>query len=286
MGTTSSRLLGYVELTKPRLLFLLFFTALVEALAQHGLAQPSTLAILLLSVLLTVGGTNALTCYLDRDIDSVMERTRQRPLPKGVIEDRQALRFGSILLIAGLAATLLINPYVTLWGVAGSALVLVYNWKLKRSTPWNVLIASPGGAAPVLGAYSAMTGELLSLESILLAPLIVLWTPVHIWSLAIFYSNDYRRAGVPMLPAVERSSRVKKLIVLFTLLYLLDALLLFLTRASLVAVVIFTMLSYPLLRHCIRAYRSSAPALQLSLFRATNTHLACVLIAYLLLSSL
>lgn len=288
MGTTSNKLLGYIELTKPRLLFLLFFTALVEGLALH-LKQPSlsTLLILLISVLLTVAGTNTLTCYLDRDIDGVMKRTRQRPLPRGMVGERQALYFGAALLLSGLGITFLLNPYVTLWGVLGSAMVLSYNWKLKRATPWNVLIASPGGAAPVLGAYSAMTGELLSLESFLLALLIIFWTPVHIWSLAIFYSNDYRRAGVPMLPVVERSQRVHKLIILFALLYLFDALLLFLiSEATLVALIIFGMLSYPLIRLCFRAYRNFSPTLQLSLFKLSNAHLACVFLAYLLFSSL
>ena len=285
MGTTSSEILGYVELTKPRLMLLLFFTALVEGLTLH-LRQPSLsrLLLLLLSVLLTVAGTNALTCYLDRDIDAVMRRTRHRPLPRGAVGERDALYFGVALLLSGLATTLLLNLYVTFWGVLGSVLVLIYNWKLKRATPWNVLIASPGGAAPVLGAYSAITGQLLSLQSLLLALLIIFWTPVHIWSLAIFHRGDYRRAGVPMLPAVDRGRRTERLIVIFALLYLLDAFLLFLTSTTLASVAILALLSYPLLRLCFKAYRSSTPALQLRLFRLTNVHLAGVFLAYLLLS--
>lgn len=285
MGTTSNKLLGYIELTKPRLLSLLFFTALVEGMSlflRHS--SLSTLLILLISVLLTVAGTNTLTCYLDRDIDRVMKRTRQRPLPRGTVSEKEALYFGVALLLSGLGITLLLNPYVTFWGLLGSSMVLSYNWKLKRATPWNVLIASPGGAAPVLGAYSAMTGELLSLESLLLALLIIFWTPVHIWSLALFYTNDYRRAGVPMLPAVDSGKRTKRLIVVFALLYLFDAFLLFLISTTLASVAILALLSYPLLRLCLKAYRSSAPALQLRLFRLTNVHLAGVFLAYLLVS--
>jgi protoheme IX farnesyltransferase len=216
-----------------------------------------------------------------------MSRTIQRPLPRGVVGEREALHFGITLLLSGLAITLFINFYVTLWGVLGSAFVLGYNWKLKRLTPWNVLIASPGGAAPVLGAYSAMTGSLLGLESILLALLIIFWTPVHIWSLAIFYDKDYRRAGVPMLPVVKKESIVNRMILFFSSLYLLDALALFLKSGiTPSALLVFLLLSYPLIKLSIRIYYNYSPSLQLGLFKLSNLHLASVFLAHLFFSSL
>ncbi len=278
MGTTWNKLLGFVELTKPRLLFLLFFTALVEALSLYSL-QLETLGILLLSVLLCVAGTNVLACYLDRDIDGVMIRTSGRPLPAGRVEEKEALYFGASLLLIGVGLTFLLNVYVTFWAVVGSSLVLLYNWKLKRMTPWNIVLASPGGAAPVLGAYSAMTGDFISVESLLLALLIIFWTPVHIWSLAIFYSADYRRAGVPMLPVIEEKKLTGRLIAVFSFLYFADALLLFSMRGvGMGALIIFTLLSYPLLRLCLRLTRSYSPALKL--FKMSNAHLALVLVIY------
>jgi protoheme IX farnesyltransferase len=211
----------------------------------------------------------------------------QRPLPRGVVGEREALHFGIILLSLGLAITLFINFYVTLWGVLGSVFVLGYNWKLKRLTPWNILIASPGGAAPVLGAYSAMTGSFLGLESILLALLIIFWTPVHIWSLAIFYDDDYRRAGVPMLPVVKKESIVNRMILFFSSLYLLDALALFLKSGiTLSALLVFLLLSYPLIKLSIRIYYNHSPSLQLGLFKLSNLHLASVFLAHLFFSSL
>ena len=200
---TLSRAVAFVELMKPRLTLLLFFTALVEVLSH----KPNEKIILffLLSVFLFVSGTNTITCYIDRKIDKIMLRTKKRPIPRKIVKEKTALLFGIFLLFSGIVLTLLINIYVFLWGIFGSLIVISYNSIFKRLTPLNVLIASPGGAAPVLGAYSAATGKLISLESFLLALLIIFWTPIHIWSLAVFYREDYKRAKIPMLPVVEKN---------------------------------------------------------------------------------
>jgi protoheme IX farnesyltransferase len=170
--STSSSFKNYVALTKPKLTALLLLTAIVEAFVVYS-GNLNSLFLLIISVLLSCIGTNVLAGYLDRDIDSVMKRTMNRPLPKGKIKPKSAFIFGFSLLVNGIFIAAFINSYVLLWGLMGAGFVLLYNCWLKRYTPYNILIASPAGAAPLLGAYSAMTGNLISLQPFLLALLII-----------------------------------------------------------------------------------------------------------------
>lgn len=294
MATTSNNLFyfflwkirEYLALTKPRLVALLFLTALVEGLSLHFRSPDSfSLLVLMVSVLLSCMGTNAMTCYFDRDIDRIMSRTKNRPLPKNSVSENSAIIFSTILLVTGIGTTLFLNIYVTFWGLMGAVFVLSYNYRIKRISPYNILIASPGGAAPVLGAYSAMTGHLISLESLLLALLIIFWTPIHIWSLAIFYGDDYRKAGVPMLPVVKREKVVDNLIVVFAVLYVLDALFVFVYMgAIMVSLFLFGMLTFPLLKVIVKSIRASSKSLQYTLFKLSGPHLGAVFVAYLLFS--
>lgn len=141
-----SRAGSFVKLAKPKLSALLLLTAIVEALSVYrGDAGIKTLGVLILSVLLSCMGTNAITCYLDREVDSIMSRTRGRPLPKGDVSPKEALIFGVVLLLFGLILAATINIYVFFWGMIGAIFVISYNYRLKTSTPYSILIASPRG---------------------------------------------------------------------------------------------------------------------------------------------
>jgi protoheme IX farnesyltransferase len=277
-----SRAKSFVILTKPKLSALLLLTTVVEALSVYSGDAENTkaLGVLTLSVLLSCMGTNTITCYLDREMDSIMSRTRSRPLPKGEVSPREALIFGVVLLLSGLILAATINIYVLFWGIIGAVFVISYNYRLKTQTSYNILIASPGGAAPILGAYSAMTGELIAFQPLILALLIIFWTPVHIWSLALFYKEDYKKAGVPMLPVVSDKEKVLRMILVFTALYIADSFAAFLMLEPIwLSLFMIGLLNYPLVKLLFNVRTN-----HYRLFRLSSLHLGAVFLMYLLLS--
>ena len=165
-----------------------------------GLVQDYVVALLALTV--GILGANAITSYIDRDIDTQMKRTSRRPIPLGRINPPwRGLVYGLILSITGLAILLTVNVYSALWFVFGLVdSVIIYNLLTKRRTKWNIVLGSPAGGVPIMVLWSAVTGQPFHVIPLLLAALVVLWTPAHIWSLAIKYSDDYRKVNVPMLP--------------------------------------------------------------------------------------
>ncbi|HYM38644.1 MAG TPA: heme o synthase [Thermoplasmata archaeon] len=197
----------YVEVTKPKLVSLLVFTAFVGMFVGARWASVSLSLgewmLGLAAITLGCAGSNAVTCFIDRDIDFLMERTRKRPLPSGRIEPaRNALYLGAGLIVASLLLALLRNllsPVVIGLGVLDN--VVVYSLLTKRRSPWNIILGSFSGGLPAVYGWAFATGS-VGLVPILMAALVVLWTPNHIWSLALRYREDYARAGVPMLPVV------------------------------------------------------------------------------------
>lgn len=208
---------SYLAVTKPRLVILLAYVALVSGwLTFLGNPLPGgglRMFLGIVAVLFGSMGANSITCYLDRDLDRVMVRTMHRPIPEGRIRPpEKALYLGIALSLVGILVSLGTgHPWSTLWLVLGLAdNVLIYSLWLKRRTVWNVLAGAPSGGLTALVVSSAVTGHPVDIEGLLLCALVIVWTPLHIWSLALKYKDDYRRAGVPMLPAVfsvEVSSR-------------------------------------------------------------------------------
>jgi protoheme IX farnesyltransferase len=160
---------------------------------------------IVIAVSLGSAGANVLTCYIDRDIDKIMERTSHRPLPSGRINPaKKALYYGLVLSILSILITLVINVFasiIMLIGILDN--VLVYSKILKRRNPINIILGGFSGGLPVLVGYIAASGT-INLEALLMAGLVVLWIPNHIWSLAIKWKEDYGRAKIPMLPVVTR----------------------------------------------------------------------------------
>jgi len=218
----------YLELGKFKETLLLVF----GGVAGGALTKEFNLSFLLLiiSLFLAVMGTNAITNYIDRDIDSVMERTKKRPIPSGRIKPEKAVYFGAILIILSSILLLYFSfYYALLWIIFGIIFdPFLYNWFTKRKTPWNIIIGSFAGGAPVLVVWSGLTNSIISVTPFLLMLTIVLWTPIHIWSLAIRYVDDYRRAKVPMLPVVKGETYTIKMIGIFTILLVISSFLIFL----------------------------------------------------------
>jgi len=218
--TVYRSLITYVEVTKPASVALLVFTALGTMIvaARGGAPGPGPAAGLWLqaiaAITLATAGTNAVTCYIDRDMDAVMERTKHRPIPARRIDPpERALAWGLTLLAASLLLGWFINPLsalILLVGFVDDA--VVYNLLTKRRSPLNVILGGFSGGLPALFGWTAVTGS-VSLTPILIAALVVLWIPNHIWNLAIAYTEDYRRVQVPMLPAVYSLQKTVRCIV-------------------------------------------------------------------------
>jgi len=199
---------NYFEVTKPPIVFLLVFTSIATMIiAWKQTLQPLTPALLTVATVAIAAasaGCDTLTSYLDRDIDAIMHRTRHRPIPSGRISPRNALLWGLFLAAIGLVLAYSINPLSFLWialGVLDN--VVVYSLLLKRRNPLNIILGGVSGGLPVMFGWSAVTNG-TELLPVLLAALVVLWIPGHIWSLAIFTKADYKRARIPMLPVVTK----------------------------------------------------------------------------------
>jgi heme o synthase len=209
---------AYVALTKPRIVELLLVTTVpAMMLAARGWPAPGLLLVVLVGGSLAAGAASALNCYLDRDIDQLMRRTRRRPLPAHRVTPRSALVFGLALaaVSVGLMAAFT-NPLAT--GLTAAAIAyydLVYTLWLKRRTPQNTFWGGICGAAPVLIGWAAVTGSVSPLGWALFA-VVFFWQMPHFYALAITYKDDYARAGVPMLPVVRSAARVNREILLFT----------------------------------------------------------------------
>jgi heme o synthase len=201
---------AYVALCKPRIVELLLITAVPTLfLAYRGLPSLMVTVVVVVGGALAAGSANALNCYIDRDIDQIMRRTSGRPLVRHTVMPRSALVFGAALGVISVTlfavTTNLLAAGLTLAAIA--YYVVIYTILLKRHTSQSTLWGGVCGAAPVLIAWAAARGS-LSLAPLLLFAVVFFWQPPHFWALAIKYRDDYRSAGIPMLPVVAPVRRV------------------------------------------------------------------------------
>jgi heme o synthase len=205
-------LAAYLRLTKPRIIMLLVVTTVPAMILAEG-GMPS-LWLILATVLggsVVAGGANAMNMYFDRDIDELMLRTQERPVPAGQVEPQWAALFGLVLGAGGflflqltvnlLAASLTIFAFVFY--------VVVYTLMLKRNTSQNIVIGGAAGAMPPVIGWAAVTNS-VSVEALLMFAIVTFWTPPHFWALSLNYSSDYKRAGIPMLPVVAGPAETKR----------------------------------------------------------------------------
>ncbi|QGM93259.1 protoheme IX farnesyltransferase [Methylocystis rosea] len=208
----------YFALLKPRVMSLVVFTALAGLLLAPTPPHPLIGFASLLAIAVGAGASGALNMWYDADVDALMTRTRKRPIPAGRLDPEAALGFGLVL------ATLSVFTlgYVANWFAAALLAftiffyVVIYTMLLKRWTPMNIVIGGAAGALPPMVGYAAATGE-INLASIVLFAIIFMWTPPHFWSLALLRSEDYARAGVPMLPNVAGEDRTRLEILIYAL---------------------------------------------------------------------
>jgi protoheme IX farnesyltransferase len=237
--TTGDTIRAYIALTKPRIIELLLVTT-VPAMVLATRELPGSVAgtdwanWVWLVIWTMIGGTlaagsaNAINCYLDRDIDLLMTRTRRRPLPAHQVEPERAVVFGIALgVISFLVMVYFVNltaAFLTLLAIG--FYVVVYTMLLKRSTPQNIVIGGAAGALPPVIGWAAVTGN-IGMPEILLFLLVFYWTPPHVWALSLRIRKDYAAAGVPMLPVVKGIPETTRQIALYTVLMVAISLVLF-----------------------------------------------------------
>jgi protoheme IX farnesyltransferase len=216
---SESELGDWIALLKPRVMTLVVFTGLIGLLVAPGHLHPVLAFTAVLAIAVAAGASGAINMWYDRDIDAVMHRTRNRPIPAGRIAPRAALGYGITLAVGSVIVMGLATNAVAALALAFSILfyVFVYTMWLKRSTPHNIVIGGAAGAFPPVIGWAAVTGSITMVPLILFA-IIFVWTPPHFWSLALWSNADYQRAGVPMLPVVAGAKATRRQIVLYTLL--------------------------------------------------------------------
>jgi heme o synthase len=208
----------YIELLKPRVMSLVVFTALVGLVVAPGHVHPVIGFVALLCITVGAGAAGALNMWYDADIDGRMGRTAGRPIPRGRVTPGEAAGFGFTLAIfAVVTLGLLVNVLAAaLLAFTIFFYVAIYTMWLKRATPQNIVIGGAAGALPPMIGWAAATGS-LALEPVLLFLIIFFWTPPHFWALSLYRSDDYARAGIPMLPVVAGPDETRRQILLYTL---------------------------------------------------------------------
>lgn len=232
--TLGYRLYQYFQLTKPRVVSLIVFCAVIGMfLAVPGAVPPVVLVAATTGIALIAGAAAAVNCLIEQRIDAVMARTRGRPLPRGEVNSRQTLLFSG--LIGGIGLTLLywfVNP-LTMWLTLATFVgyAIIYTIFLKPATPQNIVIGGASGAMPPILGWAAATGE-VSTEALLLFLIIFVWTPPHFWSLALYRTQEYAKAGMPMLPVTHGPEYTRLQILLYTILLVAVTILPFVIRMS------------------------------------------------------
>lgn len=212
----------YFTLLKPKVMSLVVFTGLAGMWVAPGFSSlhPLIAATAILCIALGAGAAGAINMWYDRDIDAVMMRTKNRPLPLGRVNPDEALTYGIVLsLFAVMTMGVAVNWVAAgLLAVANLFYVFVYTIWLKRITPQNIVIGGAAGAFPPMIGWAAVTGD-ITLASIMLFLIIFIWTPPHFWALSLFANEDYKRANIPMLPVVagERATKIQMMIYCFIL---------------------------------------------------------------------
>ena len=208
----------FLALLKPRVMSLVVFTGLAGIVAAPGHVHPLTAFTALLCIAVAAGASGCLNMAYDSDIDRLMSRTASRPIPMGYVGRDEALTFGWTLSVASVAVMGLFVNFLAAGLLAFTIFfyVVVYTLGLKRRTPQNIVIGGLSGALPPAIGWASVTGD-LSLAPLLLVAIIFMWTPPHFWALSLWRSEDYARAGVPMLPVVRGKPHTRFQILLYTL---------------------------------------------------------------------
>jgi protoheme IX farnesyltransferase len=278
------RLRQFLSLTKPRVVSLIVFCAAIGMfLATPGMVPPGLLLSAIIGIWLVAGSAAAVNCLVERTIDAVMRRTRGRPLPRGELTSRQTLAFAAAIGGAGLwMLYALVNP-LTMWLTLGTFIgyAVVYTILLKPATPQNIVVGGASGAMPPVLGWAAVTGD-VSPEALLLFLIIFAWTPPHFWALALYRTEDFAKAGLPMLPVTHGQRFTRLYVMLYTLVLFASSLLPFAYGMSgWIYLAAALALSGVFVAYAVRLYVDYSDALARRTFRYSIAYLALLFSALL-----
>lgn len=275
---------SYLELTKPRVVALIVFTAIVGTLlASPGWPPLAALIYGNLGIALAAASAAAINHVLDQKIDEKMTRTRGRPLPTGSLNTAQALGFAAVLALASMAILWwLVNPLTAILTFASLiGYAVIYTVFLKRATSQNIVIGGAAGAAPPILGWAAVSNS-IEPEALLLFLIIFIWTPPHFWALAIARKDEYARAGIPMLPVTHGVPYTRLQVLLYTVLLVLVTLMPYLTGMSgLIYLVTATVLNGRFLYYALAMKLSDRAELPMKVFRFSISYLMWLFAALL-----
>jgi protoheme IX farnesyltransferase len=279
------RLQQLLALTKPRVVSLIVFTAVIGMfLATPGMVPLHALLFGTLGIALVAGAAAAINCLVEQKIDALMARTRARPLPLGQLTSLQTLVFAGGVGGAGLLLLYtLVNP-LTMWLTLATFVgyAIVYTVILKPLTPQNIVIGGASGAMPPVLGWAAVTGEIHS-DALLLFLIIFAWTPPHFWALALYRKKEYAKAGVPMLPVTHGDRFTRLHVLLYTLILVAVSLLPFTTRMSgVVYLAAALVLGAVFLWYAVRIYVDYSDSLAQKTFRYSIVYLSLLFAALLI----
>lgn len=283
--TDSASWQDYYELTKPRVVMLIVFTAVVGMfLSVPGWPNLYGLVFGTLGIGLAASSAAVVNHVLDARIDIQMKRTRGRPLPQGKINERQALAFASVLCIVSmLMLWFLVNPLtavLTFASLIGYA--IIYTAYLKRATPQNIVIGGAAGAAPPVLGWTSITGDVHG-DALILFLIIFIWTPPHFWALAIARKDDYAKADIPMLPVTHGTAFTRQFILLYTILLVLITIMPYLSGMSgLIYLATALWLGARFLYFAVRLKASEAGGLPMRVFKYSINYLMILFAALLI----
>ncbi|MFN7039022.1 MAG: heme o synthase [Alphaproteobacteria bacterium] len=208
----------YISLLKPRVMSLVIFTGFTGMYLAPGNIHPLLAFISILCIALGSGAAGAINMWYDRDIDQIMSRTKNRPIPTGKINPTNALEFALIVAIASVFIMAVFINFLSAFFLLSAILfyVFIYTIWLKRRTPQNIVIGGAAGAFPPIIGWCAVTNS-LTIEPIMLFLIIFLWTPPHFWALSLYKSSDYKKANIPMLPVVAGEDETRKQILIYSI---------------------------------------------------------------------
>jgi protoheme IX farnesyltransferase len=275
--------LAYFHLTKPRVIELLLVTTLPAMILADG-KMPSLglIVAVLFGGALAAGGANTINCWIERDRDQLMRRTAHRPLPHGDVKPEGALVFGLVLEVVAFALLWSTVNLLSASLAVGAMLfyVFVYTIWLKPRSPQNIVIGGAAGAVPVLVGWAAVTGELAAPAWVLFA-IVFFWTPPHFWALSLKYFDDYKAAGIPMLPVAKGVPTAVRQIVVYSVIVVAVTFTLPLTTddVGVVYVVTAAVLGALFIAQAIRLARDTTPAHAIRMFTFSNTYLALLFAA-------
>jgi protoheme IX farnesyltransferase len=276
---TASRLQQFYRLTKPRVVSLIVFTAVIGMfLAVPGPVPLDTFIFATVGIAFIAGAAAAVNCLVEQKIDSVMARTRGRPLPRGTVTSPETLFFIALLGGAGLLILhQLVNP-LTMWLTLGTFVgyAIIYTVLLKPMTPQNIVIGGASGAMPPVLGWAAVTGEVSS-DALLLFLIIFAWTPPHFWALALYRKLEYAKVGMPMLPVTHGDKFTRLHVLLYTFILIAVTLMPYATQMSgLIYLVGAGVLDAIFLYYAVRIYVDYSDALAKRTFRYSILYLAAL----------